>query len=363
MTCLVARSLSARSFVVTVLGLVLLAAGCTSGPPEGERPPRQVRPLPADCSAKIVDPGVAMATLAQVLPGEKVCLSGDGLAGAELTVRTSGTPQRPITVVADGAPVRSLNVEADHVIVDGLSLVDGEGLTMKGRGLVARNNMVYNAAADGIVCIGCADSTIESNTVRRADGTGIYFAGERITVQNNTVSESVRKTQGDADGIRFFGPGHRMLGNTIKDLKESGYSDDPRGGPHTDCFQTYNTPANPPTVDVVITDNVCTNVDVQCLIATADRDVHQSAPAGRPSITFERNRCEVNGAQVVLLENFPDVVIRNNTFSGPGYRAVLVTHDSTGCVVMDNTVTGGLRPYEVDESSRPGFQESGNGMR
>ena len=363
MSWVVIRSLSARSLLVVVMGLALLAAGCTGGPPEGERPPRQVRPLPADCSTRVVDPGVAMATLAQVLPGEKVCLSGDGLADAELTVRTSGTSQQPITIVADGAPVRSLNVEADHVIVDGLSLIDGAGLTMKGRGLVARNNMVYNAAADGIVCVGCADTTIESNTVRRADGTGIYFAGERMTVQHNTVSESVRKTQGDADGIRFFGPGHRVLGNTIKDIKESGYSNDPRGGPHTDCFQTYNTPSNPPTVDVVIADNVCTNVDVQCLIATADRDVHLSVAAGQTSITFERNRCEVNGAQVVLLENFPNVVIRNNTFSSPGYRAVLLTHDSTGCVVTDNTVTGGLRPYEVDDSSRPGFQESGNGMR
>ena len=352
-----------RSLLAAVIGLALLARGCSRGPPEGERPARQVRPLPADCSTTIVDPGVAMAMLAQVLPGEKVCLSGDALADAELTVRTSGTPQRPITIVADGAPIRSLNVEADHVIVDGFSLIDGDGLTMKGRGLVARNNMVYNAAADGIVCIGCADTTIESNTIQRADGTGIYFAGERLTVQNNTVSESLRLTQGDADGIRFFGAGHRLIGNTIKDIKESGYSDDPRGGPHTDCFQTYNTPNNPPTVDVVIADNVCTNVDVQCLIATADGNVHPDIPPGQTTITFERNRCEVNGGQAVLLENFPNVVIRNNTFSGPGYRAVLVNKGSTDCVVVDNTVTGGLRPYEVDDSSRPGFQESGNGMR
>ncbi|MCA1671247.1 MAG: right-handed parallel beta-helix repeat-containing protein, partial [Actinobacteria bacterium] len=299
MTHSMARSWVPRSLLAAVIGLALLASGCASGPPEGERPARQIRPLPADCSTTIVDPGVATAVLARVLPGEKVCLSGDGLADAELTVQTSGTPRQPITVVADGAPIRSLNVEADHVIVDGFSLIDGDGLTMKGRGLVARNNMVYNAAADGIVCIGCADTTIESNTVQRADGTGIYFAGERVTVQKNVVSESVRQTQGDADGIRFFGPGHRVIGNTIKDIKESGYSTDPRGGPHTDCFQTYNTPNNPPTVDVVIADNVCTNVDVQCLIATADRDVHLDVPAGQAAITFERNRCEVNGAQVV----------------------------------------------------------------
>lgn len=358
--------LVARSLLAMVAGLTLIAGGCATGPPPGAPPPaRQVRPLPPDCPSKITDPGQAMTALAQVLPGEKVCLSGSGLAGladAELTVTTSGTPQEPITVVADGATVRSLNVEADHVIVDGLSLIDGEGLTMEGRGLIARNNMVYNAATDGIVCIGCADTIIESNIVQRADGTGVYVAGERITVRNNTISESIRKTQGDADGIRFFGPGHRLIGNTIKDIKASGY-DDPRGAPHTDCFQTYNAPNNPPTYDVLIADNTCTNVDVQCLIATADRSVRPNVPPGQTAITFERNTCAVNGSQAVFLENFPQVVVRDNRFSGPGYRAVMITSGSTDCAVIGNTVTGPMRPYEIDEQSRPGFQEAGNVTR
>ncbi|MGH3910599.1 MAG: right-handed parallel beta-helix repeat-containing protein [Pseudonocardiaceae bacterium] len=358
---------AARSLLAMVIGLALAVSGCTTGqsgmPPPGAPPTRQVRPLPPDCPSKITEPGQAMTALAQVLPGEKVCLSGDGLAGAELTVTTSGTPREPITVVADGATVRSLNVEADHVIVDGLSLMDGDGLTLKGRGLVARNNLVYNAAADGIVCIGCADTVIESNTIQRADGTGVYLAGERITLQSNTISESIRKTQGDADGIRFFGPGHRLIGNTIKDIKESGYSDDPRGGPHTDCFQTYNTPNNPPTYDVVIADNVCTNVDVQCLIATADRSVRPNVLPGQTAITFERNTCAVNGSQAVFLENFPHVIVQDNTFSGPGYRAVMLANGSTDSAVIGNTVTGRMRPFEIDDRSRAGFRESGNVTR
>jgi parallel beta-helix repeat protein len=266
-------------------------------------------------------------------------------------------------VVADGATVRSLDVEADNVVVEGLSLVGGDGLTMAGRGLLARHNAVRDATADGIVCVGCFDTTIESNIISRADGTGIYLTGERVTVRDNTVSESLRRTQGDADGIRFFGPGHRLVGNTVKDIKQSGYGDDPRGAPHTDCFQTYNTPDNPPTTDVVIAGNHCTNVDVQCLIATADRGVGSDLPRGRTAITFVNNICEVNGSQAILLENFPGVVVRGNTFSGPGYRAVLLANGSTDCVVMDNTVSQGLRPYEVDESSNPRFAESGNVMR
>ncbi len=152
-------------------------------------------------------------------------------------------------------------------------LRDGDGLTMAGRGLVARNNVIYNATADGVDCRGCADTVIESNTVQRADGTGIWIAGYRITVHNNTVSDSVLRTQGDADGIRFFGNGHRLTGNTIKDIKASGY---PRGGPHTDCFQTYDTRDAPPTYDVIIANNVCTNVDVQALIATTTSAVAEA---------------------------------------------------------------------------------------
>jgi parallel beta-helix repeat protein len=231
---------------------------------------------------------------------------------------------------------------------------------MTGRGLVARNNVVYNATADGVSCRDCADTIIEANIVQRADGTGIWISGERITVRNNTVSDSVLRTQGDADGIRFFGRGHRLTGNTIKDIKAAGY---PHGGPHTDCFQTYDTPDAPPTYDIVIADNVCTNVDVQALIATNDGRGGRGAPAGQTSITFERNIVAVNGAQAVLLRNFPGVVVRGNRFSGPGERAVMITEGSTHCAVINNIVTGSLRPFEIDRQSERGFQEFGNASR
>jgi hypothetical protein len=196
--------------------------------------------------------------------------------------------------------------------------------------------------------------------VQRADGTGIYLAGMRIMVRDNTVSESIPRTQGDADGIRFFGVGHRLIGNTIKDIKASGYRDE---GPHTDCFQTYNNASNPPTYDVVIANNVCTNVDVQCLIATANEGGARDAPEGQTAILFEGNTCEVNGSQAVLMENFPQVIVRGNSFSGPGSRAVQLSRGSTDCAVISNTVTGRMRPFEIDQSSRPGFQESGNSAR
>jgi len=174
------------------------------------------------------------------------------------------------------------------------------------------------------------------------------------------VSESIARTQNDADGIRFFGNGHRLTGNTIKDIKASGYRDE---GPHTDCFQTYDSADTPPTYDVFIANNICQNVDVQCLIATIDDRRARQGPAGQTSIIFEGNTCAVNGSQAVMLRNFPNVIVRGNSFSGPGDRAVQLTGASTDVAVMDNTVTGGMRPVEIDRQSEPGFRGSGNPSR
>ncbi|MGH3818789.1 MAG: right-handed parallel beta-helix repeat-containing protein [Pseudonocardiaceae bacterium] len=353
-----------RWLCATMIGLVLIISSCTASPgaapPGGPPPSNQAGPLPAECTDRVTEPGQASAALQRVRPGSTVCLSGDGLADAELEVTTSGAPQQPITIVADGATLRTLNVNADYVVVQGLTLRDGDGLTMTGRGLVARNNVIYNATANGLECRDCVDTIIESNTVQRADGTGIWISGERSTIRNNTVSESVLRTLGDADGIRFFGNGLRFTGNTIKDIKASGY---PHGGPHTDCFQTYDTRDAPPTYDVIIADNVCTNVDVQALIATNDERGGPSAPVRQTTIIFERNTVQVNGAQAVLLRNFPNVIVRDNHFSGPGDRAVMITEGSTNCTVTGNTVAGNLRPFQIDRQSEQGFQESDNTSR
>jgi parallel beta-helix repeat protein len=352
----------------TVFGLALVVSGCTAaqspdvqfpetGAPAGLPPSGQAGPFPPDCTSKITEPEQVTPALSRLRPGATVCLSGNRLTNAEFAVTTSGTPQAPITIAAAGATIRSINVKADYVVIQGVSFKDGDGLTMAGRGLIARNNVLYNNEYDGLACTDCLDTIIESNTVQRADGTGIYLAGKQITVRNNTVSGSILRTQGDADGIRFFGTGLRLTGNTIKDIKASGY---PHEGPHTDCFQTFDTASNPPTYDVVIANNVCTNVDVQCLIATANERGAQGTTAGQTAITFQGNTCEVNGAQAVLLDNFPRVIVRGNHFSGPSSRAVQVNRGSTGCAVLDNTVTGRMLPYQIDQQSRPGFQESGN---
>ena len=350
-----------RRFVLVVSGLGL-AAGCAITPPDppppvdAAPPPPRANRLPGDCGRIVSDPDQAPAVLDQAGPGDKICFTGTRFIDTELTMRASGTSEQSISLVADGTTVRSFEVTADHVTVDGFTISDGAGLDLVGTGLVARNNVVRNAADDGIVCANCRDGLVEANTVWRADGTGIVLDGEQSMLRNNTVLESVMREEGDADGVRFFGTGLRLIGNTIQDIKTTDYVGD--RVPHTDCFQTFES-EDRPTYDVLIADNVCENVDVQCLIATG-KGIRPAVPHGLPTITFENNSCTVYGSQAVLVESYPNVMIRNNRFIGPRYRVVFLSRGSVNCTVVDNTIVGDIPPFWIDEASRPGFHAEGN---
>ncbi|MGH3868438.1 MAG: right-handed parallel beta-helix repeat-containing protein [Pseudonocardiaceae bacterium] len=206
-------------------------------------------------------------------PGDTVCFSGGELTGTDVTMTKSGTTQAPIKLVSDGATVRSVQITADHVTLEGFTVANGDGVLLRGTG---------------------------------------------ITAKNNTISNTVPQGNGDADGMRFFGNGHRITGNT------------------------------------------CRNVDAQCLIATGDQSGNSGAPPGSPSITFVDNDCVNNGAQAINLRRWPGVRIRHNRFSGPNVtRAVLLIDGSTGAIVVDNTTTG--RPtVDIDNSSRPGSHVDAN---
>jgi hypothetical protein len=257
--------------------------------------------------------------------------------------------------VGEGStPVGSVTVAADHVVVQGFATEGGDGIALSGTGLVVRGNQVERADLDGISCEDlCDDAVIEDNTVVGADGSGILVMGDRAVVRGNSVSGSVRREASDADGIRFFGSDVQIRDNTVFDITADGY---PAGTePHTDCFQTFDD-SRPPTVDAVIADNVCRNVDAQCLIATADEAGEQGDVGRSRGIEFAGNQCEVQGAQAVLARYFPDVVVRDNSFAGAGLASAAVFRESsTGGRFADNTVPEGVQPFEVDASSRDGF--------
>jgi Right handed beta helix region len=285
-----------------------------------------------------------------------VCFAGHDLADTEVRMNRSGTAQAPIRLFSAGATVRSIHITADHVRIEGFTVASGDGVFLQGVDLAIRHNTVHDTQRSGITCAPCKDSIIESNTIRHVATTGVWISGQRITVSHNTVSETVARDNGDADGMRFFGNGHRITDNTITDISANGYANPP----HPDCFQTYDN-NSPPTFDVVIAGNTCRNVDAQCLIATGDQHENSAAPTGGLSIIFTGNTCASNGAQAVNLRRWPNVEIRDNKISGPHVtRGIIIIDGSTGCVVIDNTTAGGHPTVDIDGSSRPGSQVEHN---
>ena len=333
----------------------VLVAGCgatAEEPPQVPVPSAPSSVAPVDCGVTLSGPDDAERALAAAGPGSILCVTGEGLADADLVLERSGSADEPIVLAGEDATVRSVVVRGDFVVVQGLRTTGGTGIELEGRGLAVRASVVNGAGEDGISCEEvCADVVIEGNRVVGADGSGILVEGQRITVADNAVSGSVRRDADDADGIRFFGSDVRLLRNTITDIKDDGYEGEP---PHTDCFQTYDN-SRIPTVGAVIADNVCRNVDHQCLIATAEESGLAGEVGRSRGIEFTGNVCAVNGSQALLIQWFPDVVVRDNTFEGRNDRAAYFLDGSTGAEFTGNRVPRGVRPYQLDEESESGF--------
>jgi hypothetical protein len=324
-----------------------------SGPPSAAGPNRAA---PPPCTRTVSQADEVRPALDAASPGTTLCFTGGGLSGTDVTVARSGAAGTPITLRSDGAAVRSIHITADHVAVEGFTVAGGDGILLKGADLAVDHNTVHDSQRGGITCERCQSSSIESNTVRHVDTVGIWIEGQQIEVSHNTVSDILARDNGDADGMRFFGNGHRITENTITDISARGYANPP----HPDCFQTYDD-NSPPTFDVLIAGNTCRNVDAQCLIATGDQHANSDAPTNVASITFVDNACANNGAQAVNVRRWPNVEIRDNRFSGHNVtRGIIILNGSTGCVVIGNTTDGGRPTVDIDHSSEPGSQVEHN---
>lgn len=301
------------------------------------------------CAYRIHNLEQARSAITAAAPGDTLCFAGVNLADVDLTVVRSGTAAAPITLISDGRTVvHQLHIIADHVLVQGFTIVGGGELLLEGTGIVAQKNTVRDTGRGGIICASCTDSTIESNTVTHATTAGISISGQRITVRENLVTFTMPADDGDADGVLFFGNGHRILSNVIQNIPATGSA-------HPDCFETFDT-GHPATFDVEIVGNACQHVAENCLIATGDERGNRDAPAGVRSITFIGNSCATDGDQAVYLRRWPDVDLRKNSLSGPNLkRGILISTGSTGCTAKNNTITGHVPTVEIDASSRPGF--------
>ena len=304
----------------------------------------------------------------QARPGDVVCVRSLDHQDERVSVKRSGAGARPIVLKALGRVLTSgFVIEADDVIVTGFTVGKrpperedgrGMGIYLAGARLQAIGNTIVEPGGDGIGCElkapNCNDAAIVDNTIRGADGNGINAIGDRIRIEGNDVAGSRMITAGDADGIRFFGTGIVVRGNYVHDISDRGY---PEGEePHTDCFQSFDQ-SRPPTIDALIENNVCFNVDHQCI------NVEAPTLGQSTRIVFRRNVCANNGSQAVLLRQLKQVEIRDNLFLPSilyfGVVAKLGVSDAT---IACNLFIGDYKSVEVDDSSRKGLTLDRNQM-
>jgi hypothetical protein len=128
----------------------------------------------------------------------------------------------------------------------------------------------------------------------------------------------------------------------------------PGEGPHTDCFQTFDS-GRPSTIDVVIEDNICFDVDHQCLMA-------ETPVRGEGSnVVFRRNICANNGSQGVLVREFDGLMVDSNVFlSTIHYHAVVLRQGVGNATIRCNLVVGRPALAEIDQTSRRGLRVTGN---
>jgi hypothetical protein len=229
-----------------------------------------------------------------------------------LEITVGGAPGEPITYSGTGeTTVPGIRAEADNIIIQGF-------------------------VSDG------------------AKDTGIWAAGQNVTIQDNTVTQ-VRYTQNDLDAIRFFGDGARVLHNYAYDVE--GTSD--IGGSHVDCMQSFAT-SRPGSSNVVIQGNRCEGIRAQCLMAEGPHVADGSGDGVSRNWLFEGNYCDAYAAaQSVSVQNVQDVTIARNVLDGKGNKAIALGQKATGVTVADDNTIGPRYGRAVgfdDPSARPGYQ-------
>lgn len=255
-------------------------------------------PSAAGCTIQPASP----AELDAVQPGDVVCFTGD-LAADRLQITEGGTPEEPVKYSGNGETVGGIDIEAENVVVEGY-VMDGP------------------------------------------EAPGVFMEGNNITLQDVTIANP---TDGDGDGIRFFGDDLKILNNKI-----SGTSNE---NGHADCMQTFSSDS-PPSNNVLIEGNRCEKIDNMCLMAEGPNDGEGDGEGTSTAFTLKNNYCEtLEAGQQIMIEDIQDAVIADNEFVGSTDRAIGLAINSTGAHVSGSKLDEGIEcEVGIDDSSRDGYE-------
>lgn len=284
-------------------------------------------------------------------------------------VRISGTSESPITFRAEGiVTLKGFNVLADYIAIQGFEITNTEnhprnglGIFVSGSHCVLIDNYIHFAVQGGITLSATSsDCTVENNRLYRNGMAGIEVNGVNHLIEGNEIWGTIQyhpdwenpPSWVDADGLRFFGSGHRIRSNYVHDIS---YAEPENVDPHIDCFQTWADSFHEAASDILLEGNVCEVLESQA----AQESGHGFMLANASDITIQNNiviayggvngdRQGTSGLTIVnnvfindlsfqdfypmgiRLIDIPDVVIKNNIFYNQPFNTISIIGNTRG---------------------------------
>lgn len=224
-------------------------------------------------------------------------------------------------------------ITADNVTVKGFDITsprqinEAYGIHAFAKNCVVEGNNIHDTVRDGILLenssVGCS---VVNNKINHVSQSGIEIRGVGHLVEGNEIWDTIQypaemradsywssrsKSGADADGIRFFGSGHKIKNNYVHDIviKAPEVVD-----PHTDCFQTWNVGSDKGRTiahDIVFDGN-------RCLFYNTDQDTAAKGwqLASTYNLKMINNIVQARMASSISGDEVHDITMINNTFVG-----------------------------------------------
>ena len=291
---------------------------------------------------------------ATILPGiysERPRLTRSGRPGAPITFEAQpGTVSQGFIVTADYITIKGFEIWNTNYVRNSTLL--SSGIHLKGAYVAIVSNYIHDCALVGIELYGprgvtnTHHCTLAYNRLYHNELVGCDVNGFNHLVVSNEVWRSCQchtnLTQVedhaadnpahlpcpfypavpslDADGMRFFGSGHRFIGNYIHDipLGPPGINpaiDDYNDTPHIDCFQTWDDWSHLAATNILFERNFLDNYSVgrDSKGRTQTTRGFQLGP-GASDITIRNNI--IRACSGVNATGCSNLIVVNNTFAG-----------------------------------------------
>jgi hypothetical protein len=345
----------------------------------------------------------AAGDVVTISPGsysENVTFSKSGTSGSRITFQGASAP-----AIVSSNPTNTTCLSSQNSCVLGIVTINASqivfknmevsgapakpgiiaGITLSGSNVEISDNFIHNTYKEGIKISSGSNDSLLRNNIAYAVVSGIYFDGTNHLIEGNTITHSVTRgpdrvffsASSDPDGIRFFGSGTIVRGNTIKDiyLDETPESD----GPHSDCFQTWGNASNMTfEKNYCELENTTTYVDPMVKFMMIERLSGYAAVSGIKiinNIFVSKNNVtqwspiQIGGTTCSTSSPLSDFTIVNNTFvhTGNYLGGFIVLMRCTNTVTIENNAiynyAAGAHSYIYqDQNNNTGVNISNNSV-